>query len=139
MASPQPPSAFLRVALTTINNSSSFWEEAKYQGACAGCGRMGVLWEAHHVLFLQECRRASAPEWSPDNALRLCIEGDRCHYGQHPGAPSARRVKVSKLRDENLAFILCHLGAGAGHNYLTRYYEDDGDPRLDVLLEQLAR
>jgi hypothetical protein len=139
MATSQSPSAFLCVALTSIDDGRSFWEEARYQGGCAGCGRIRVPWEAHHVLFRQECRRAGAPEWSPDNALRTCVDRDACHHAQHSGAPDARRIAVSKLRDENLAFILRHLGAGAGDNYLTRHYEDDGDPRLDVLLEQLAR
>lgn len=132
------PRAFLRVTLSTIDDRESFWMEAKYQGMCAGCGRIKVAWEAHHVLFLQECRRAGAPEWSPDNALRGCVDNDACHHAQHSGAPGAQRIAISKLRNENLAFILRWLGAGAGYNYLTRHYADDGDPRLDVLLEQLV-
>jgi hypothetical protein len=125
----------LGVTLTAINNARSFWEEAKYQGMCLNCERMKGLWEAHHVLFKQTCRREHAPMYSPDNAIRLCSgQADRCHERHHESGDL--RIPMHHLRDENFAFIVVHLGLGPAINYLDRHYIDAGDSRFLYLLEQ---
>lgn len=118
--------------LSDIDDPRSFWLEAQYQGQCAHCGRIKGAWQAHHVVFRQTCRREGAPEWSPDDAIRVCAGApDRCHEREHSGQ---ERLKCSDLRDENIAFAVRWLGPGAAFNYLVRYYEDDGDPRVHHLL-----
>ena len=126
---PQP----ITCTLTDIDDPRSFYEEGKYMGHCGHCGRIKGSWQVHHVVFRQRCRSEGAPEWSPDNAFRVCSgAADRCHEREHS---AQERVRCSDLRDENIAFAVRWLGRGPAFNYLTRYYEDDGDPRVRQLLE----
>jgi hypothetical protein len=126
------PSAF--VSLTDINNQVSFFLEGRYQQCCAHCGRIKGSWQVHHVIFRQHCRKEGAPQYSPDNALRVCQgAAECCHEREHS---AQERIRVSDLRDENIAFAARWLGPGPAYEYLRRRYEDDGDPRLDALLEQ---
>lgn len=121
--------------LTDIDDPRSFYDEARFQGACAHCGRIKGDWQAHHIVFRQRCRREGAPQWSPDDAVRVCSgAADRCHEREHSGQ---ERLRTSDLRDENIAFAARWLGPGAAFNYLTRYYDHDADPRVDELLEIL--
>jgi hypothetical protein len=117
--------------LTTINDPRSFWEEARSQLVCASCKRRTDRWEAHHALQKQRCRRAGAPQHSPDNALRLCAKApDACHE-RH--TTFQERIPLACLRDENIAFAAFWLGAGGGYEYLTVHYAGP-DPRVDALL-----
>lgn len=117
---------------TEIDNRESFFNEGRFQVVCANCGATGDF-DVHHVLYRQACRKEGAPEWSPDNALRICdrpITG--CHGTQH--GSMGLRIKLTALRDENIAFCAHFLGAGKAYNYLTRRYSGS-DPRVDALLE----
>lgn len=132
MAQPAPQSITC-TPLTDIDDARAFYEEGKYAGCCAHCGKIKGAWQVHHVVFRQRCRREGAPEWSPDDALRICSGAAQCcHEREHS---AQERICCSDLRDENIAFAARWLGAGPAFNYLTRYYEDDGDPRVHQLLE----
>lgn len=117
-----------------MNNRESFELEARYQGQCAGCGSIDKLhWQAHHVVYRQECRRRRAAEWDPRDALRVCtfdIVG--CHYRHHDGTQTTP-LTTSKLLDCNIEFAFEILGVFAV-DYLRRHYDDSSpDPRLLAL------
>lgn len=119
------------VVLTEISNPHSFFLEARYQVVCAHCKKPRPFM-AHHVLTAQELRRLRAPEYSPDDALRVCAHtADSCHERHHSGQ---ERIALADLRDENIAFAARWMGEGYAYSWLTRYY-DGADARVDALLE----
>lgn len=113
-----------------IDDTESFYEEGKYQRACASCGATG-LFEVHHVLQKQVCRREGAPLYCPDNGLRLCAKSATTCHERHTSHQEL--VPLDRLRDENIAFVIRWLGVGPAYNYLTRAYSGS-DPRVDRLL-----
>lgn len=117
-----------------INDHSAFWNEARFQVFCAGCERAKGSWEAHHVVYQQECVRAGAPEHSPRNVLRVCtVVPGGCHQSHHAG--TRWKIPLLALRECNIAFAEQYLGAGRAYNYLTRHY-GGSDPRVEALLER---
>jgi hypothetical protein len=134
----ETPQQALREAITRlspINEMRSFFEEGKYMGMCGCCDRIKGLYEVHHVIFRQRARRDGAPQWSPDDAFRLCSgDATTCHEREHS---HQSKIPTSKLRIENIAFACRWLGPGPAYNYFTRYYAHDGDPRIEALLELL--
>lgn len=136
MASPEQDLREALVCLTSINDMRSFFEAGKYMGMCGCCDRIKGLYQVHHVVFQQRCRRDHAPEWSPDNAFRLCSGGaETCHEREHT---HQSQIPTAKLRTENIAFAWRWLGPGAAYNYFTRYYAHNGDLRIEALLELSA-
>jgi hypothetical protein len=119
--------------LRVVDNPESFHAEARYQGACANCRKMGGEWEAHHVVEKQECKKRGAALYDTRNALRLCIGPGSCHGGQH----TITNVKLCVLTDDNLTFAFEVLGAGA-YDYLRRRYDGE-DPRVDAMLNEIER
>jgi hypothetical protein len=119
--------------LREVDNPESFHAEARYQGMCANCHRIKGLWQAHHVIELQECKAKGAPLYSTRNALRLCIGAGSCHGGQH----TIKRVRLACLTDDNLEFAFQYLGAYA-YDYLRRRYDGE-DARVDALLNEIER
>lgn len=113
-----------------IDDAASFYEEGKYQRACASCGATG-LFEVHHVLQKQVCRREGAPLHGPDNALRLCAKSPTACHERHTSHQEL--VSLDRLRDENIAFAIHWLGVGPAYNYLRRNYSGS-DRRVDRLL-----
>lgn len=113
-----------------IDDTASFYAEGRYQSVCASCGTPG-LFEVHHVLQKQVCRREGAPLYCPDNALRLCAKSPTTCHERHTSHQEL--VPLDRLRDENIAFIIRWLGVGPAYNYLTRAYSGS-DPRVDALL-----
>lgn len=120
-----------------MNSKAAFHDEAQWQRACAGCGSLTPLWEAHHVVLRQHCRTNGWPEWDPRNALRVdIIPITGCHYRHHDGTPYT--IPTRQLRDENIEFAVECMGVYAV-DYLRRYYDDsDPDPRLVALEERAA-
>jgi hypothetical protein len=119
------------VVLSAIDEPASFHDEARFQGACASCGKTKGAWEAHHVLQKQTCRRFHAPLYSPDNAMRLCSKSpDACHE-RHTTAQE--RVRAKCLRDETIAFVARWLGPGPAYVYLSAQYAGS-DPRIEALV-----
>lgn len=112
--------------MAPVDNARSFHEEARYQGMCANCGKIGGDWEAHHVVEKQELKNQHAPLNDTRNALRLCIGPASCHGGQH----TIKRVMLTALTDDNYEFAFEVLGTFA-YDYLRRRYSGD-DPRLDA-------
>lgn len=112
--------------MAPVDNPASFHAEARYQGACQNCGKMGGEWEAHHVVEQQELKRQKAPLHDTRCALRLCIGPGSCHGGQH----TIKRVQLTSLTDDNYEFAFEVLGTFA-YDYLRRRYSGD-DRRLDV-------
>lgn len=129
MATPEPTR--VGASLSAIDDAASFYAEGKYQGECAACHSTGPF-EVHHVVERQRCRRTGAPQFSPDDALRLCAKSPGTCHERHTSAQ--RRVPLAALRDENIAFAERWLGAGPAYNFLTRYYAGS-DARVDRLLE----
>lgn len=115
-----------------MNNRESFVAEAQYQGHCMGCESLAV-WQPHHVVYRQECRRRGAPEWDPRNVLRVCIVPiTGCHYRHHDGTQGTP-ITTAKLTDDNIEFAFEVLGVYAV-DYLRRHYDDsEPDPRLLAL------
>ena len=119
--------------LSDIDDPGAFYLEGRNQRGCAHCGCIGGAWQVHHVVFRQRCRIEGAPQFSPDDALRVCAgTADCCHEREHS---AQERLRCSDLRDENIEFAARWLNPGPAFNYLCRYYEDDGDPRVHKLLE----
>lgn len=94
---------------------------------CAGCGLRAV--HNHHVVYRQHLRQHGGDVLDGANFLPMCLS---CHAAHHN---ASWRIPVSCLRDENLAYASELLGLAA-FDYFVRRYADDGDPRLDELLEE---
>lgn len=112
---------------TWADDSTGFWEAARYQRCCAVTGR-AEDWDAHHVIYAQHVKKLGFAHWlwHPDNALRITkVVHGRHHNRKEP-------IPISKLTDENFDFARKVLGDRAAA-YLRRYYHDDGDPRLETL------
>ena len=119
--------------LTAIDDSRAFFEEGRYMGMCGCCSRIKGLFEVHHVVFEQRCRREGAPLKSPDNAFRLCSgTAETCHEREHT---HQSRIPVSKLRIQNIAFAIRWLGPGPAYNYFERYYVADDPAITSAILE----
>lgn len=101
-----------------------------YGEACfCGCGNRAV--HRHHVVYVQELRRAGG---SPRDRRNLVLVAHDCHGGHHNRShPYALRV----LPDSVFEFAAEVLGPGPAFEYLKRRYSGD-DVRLDALLEGLA-
>ena len=126
----------MATALSSIDDSRSFYEEGRWQGHCAHCAHLGRpqtvrTWEVHHVLAKQHCRWYGAPRYSPDNALRLCAKAPRACHELH--TTHGLLLPLACLRDENIAFVVRWLGADTAHEYLHRYYAGT-DPRVEALI-----
>lgn len=116
-----------------ICGPSSFWEEARWQGLCAACGKAGP-WQAHHVLYKQVLDRLGIKGdelHDTRNALRLCTElGGNCHSRHHW---KVRAVRTVELTDDNVMYVFEKLGL-YGADWLRRYYDDtNADPRISRL------
>lgn len=85
-------------------------------GRCAVCDQPGRL-VRHHVVLEQHLRAMGAPAYDLRNALDLGMHC-RCHSQHHNGA---RRIPVSKVPDDAIAYASELLGDGVGA-YLSRYY-----------------
>lgn len=101
------------------------WFEAR-EGQCRVCGSRRNL-QGHHTLYRQHLRAERADEWDLRGELTVC---ERCHVDHHA---AVKRIPVSALREENLAYMLDLLGERA-IGYLARTYFDDGslEERLDA-------
>jgi hypothetical protein len=115
-----------------VANPSSFRSEAKWQRACALCGRGGSF-QAHHVVdkatLKTRCHLAGEALYDTRNALRLCegLDTNRCHMQFEN-----RRVEITTamLTDDNIDYAFEALGIYA-YDYLRREYNDTAcDPRI---------
>ena len=123
-------------ARKSIDNPQSFYLAGRWQGYCALCEflkrpQQSKRWEVNHVLSRQHCRWFGAPQYSPENALRLCAKAPRACHEQHTS--HMMLLPVGCLRDENIAFIARWLGPERAYEYLHRYYEGT-DPRVEALI-----
>lgn len=91
------------------------WREAREE-ACRCCGSRTRL-TLHHVVYEQHVRRAGGDPFDPDDSLTVCFS---CHMAHHHGVD--RRIRVSQLRPENLAFARALFGEYAD-DYIARYYD----------------
>lgn len=82
---------------------------------CRVCGKVRFL-RQHHVMYRQAVRRAGGDQLDPDNALGVC---DPCH-GRHHNRKAV--IQTSKLRDQNLEFIVALIGPCPAFEYLRTYY-----------------
>jgi hypothetical protein len=110
-----------------ISDPRAFWEEARYQRACAQCDSTGRF-EAHHIIEKQWLKRHGF-EWrdryDTRAALRLCL---LCHHGQ---TSKLKKVELKNLTLDNLEYAFEVMGAAAA-DYLHRHYEGP-DRRVDEL------
>jgi hypothetical protein len=86
-------------------------------GCCSACGERGPL-ERHHVVTERHVRLAGGDPYDLRNSLELgryCL----CHR-DHTSA--ARRLKVSVLTSEHLAFMVELLGEDRACAYVVRMY-----------------
>jgi hypothetical protein len=117
----------------SIANRESFKAEARWQVACAACGKVGRPFQAHHVVDMATLRnycglRGNAL-YDTRNSMRLCegLDTDRCHMQFEN-----RRIRIStrKLTDDNIEYAFEVLGLYA-IDYLRQEYDDsDPDPRI---------
>lgn len=87
-------------------------------GECAACGRRGLLLR-HHVVLEQHVRAAGGDPWDLRNALALGYYACRCHRDHHH---AVRRIPLSCVPPEAIAFAVELLGVAAADSYLARYY-----------------
>lgn len=119
--------------MTAISHPSSFWNEARYQLACAQTGRGGAF-HAHHVVDRQHLRSMGLPQWDTRNALRLHPDAHMRGAGHHSGSPRRQKVETKKLLDCNIEYAVEVFGVARAADYLRRHYDDtDPDPRLEAL------
>jgi hypothetical protein len=96
---------------------TEFWWTS-YAEPCAACGFFGVpACQAHHVIYRQHLPVDKA--WDPRNAMPVC---DPCHERHHN---ASKRIPLSALSEENLAFAEEVLGEAASY-YLERRYANEG-------------
>lgn len=120
-----------RTPLRSVPSGTRFdepgWREWKVpiSGACAVCGKRGLLLR-HHVIFEQHVRvEASAEQiahgivWDQRNALGLGYYVCSCHR-RHTSAVD--RIPASKVRVENIEFAIELLGEARADAYIDRYY-----------------
>jgi hypothetical protein len=103
-------------AAQELKEKMAAFKEASFDKVCRGCGH---FWEpyrsrAHHVIYRQHI--PVDKEWDPRNAMPVC---DPCHERHHN---ASRRLPLSALSEENLAFAEEVLGEAAPY-YLERRYE----------------
>lgn len=90
-------------------------------GRCANCGARGLLLR-HHVIAEQHVRRAGGDPWDLANAMALGYYACACHRDHHS---AVRRLPLSRLPDNALAFAVDLLGEAGAADYLRRYYSPD--------------
>lgn len=95
----------------------SAWNVAtKANPTCARCGKRGYV-SGHHVVEKRHVKARGGDIWDLRNQLSVCPD---CHLNHHQGGED-RRIPLSALRPENVAFATELLGDAAG-DYLARYY-----------------
>jgi hypothetical protein len=99
-----------------LKEKMAAFKEAAVYTKCAGCRQFpwGGSHRAHHVIYRQHI--PVDKEWDPRNAMPVC---DPCHERHHN---ASRRLPLSALSEENLAFAEEVLGEAAPY-YLERRYE----------------
>jgi hypothetical protein len=108
-----------------ISNPTSFRAEARYQRACASCGKSGGF-HAHHVVSKRLLRLLGRPLWDTRNALRLC---EQCHMAVEWGGVRRLRIPVERLPDEAICYIYEVLGPATKRLEPT-YLRLESDQRL---------
>ncbi len=88
-------------------------------GECSVCRAPDRL-VRHHVILAQHVRALGGPVWDLRNALTLGAGGRcGCHRAHHH---ATRRLPISALNAENLAFAVQLYGEDRAAEYLLRYY-----------------
>lgn len=108
------------MSTTPISNAASFHAEARFQLACAYCGKVGEPFEAHHVIKRQRLRARRLPEFDTRGAIRLCegLDTDQCHFKIEKGRHS---LPTERLPQVAICYVWECLGV-AGYNELEREY-----------------
>jgi hypothetical protein len=89
-------------------------------GPCAVCGVRGTL-VRHHVVREQDVRKAEGDPWELRNSILIGAGYScRCHRRHHD---HFRRISLSLVPAEAIAFARELLGAGAAEDYLARHYQ----------------
>lgn len=96
--------------------------------ACARCGQEHSL-DPHHVVYAQHVEDYGGDIHDGTNQLALCRD---CHAWTH----REKRLPTLLIRDVTITFARDLLGPGAAYEYLRRYYDPFGDPRVDALLAE---
>lgn len=115
-----------------ICNHKSFWNEARFQRACAVCGTTRGTWDAHHVVYKQTLRDLYGLRddglYDSANALRLC----NLHHSRHH--QRSRPVKTTELTELSIRYAFHVMGAYAA-DWLRAYYDDSEPDARIVKLE----
>lgn len=130
----------LRTALDIeIANKQAFRQAAVDQRFCAVCEHPGKphTYDAHHVVPKSKLKKEGFEEsdrYDTRNCLRVCNEyGGNCHQGH---TDAMRKIPLSALTDDNIAYAFEILGARA-YYLLHRQYAGD-DERVETALKEVA-
>lgn len=112
--------------MTARGEAELRWKEERY-GRCSVCRRPGRLIR-HHVVYQQHIRPLEGDLWDLRNALDLGLFC-RCHANHHA---AVRRISLSIIPDEAVAFAIDLFGVSRAAMYFARYYDATPDDGTDV-------
>lgn len=94
------------------------WMEPRY-GRCENCGELSDRQlHGHHVLPRQRLALLGLPQFDPRNRMNLC---DKCHF-EHEFGQENRKIRVEKLPERALAYLLDVLGEDGAAEHVRRHY-----------------